>query len=109
MTYAVTAMHSTRQDDGTYKYGGLKPAELSLQRRYKLQILSVSHYHTDEVNALHTFDNYGPNSMLQSIAKLQEFLRWGATQRTTTMNFAMERTTIFLQLTFLRHNGLIWR
>jgi hypothetical protein len=78
VTYIVMAMHSVKQSDGTFRYGGLKAAELLLQRRYKLQTLSVSHYHAENDTSNSIYDKFGPNALFQSVEKVKEMLQWGA-------------------------------
>jgi hypothetical protein len=78
VTYIVHAFHSFRETDGTYRFGGLEAAERLLQRRYKIQSLSVSHYHAEANNAKETFERYGPNALFQSVSSIKDFLRWGA-------------------------------
>jgi hypothetical protein len=75
-------MHSQLLPDNSLNVDGLVAAEAMLGRRYKLQVLSVSHYHTDDKhvqkNKDTTFDRYGPNGLLPSVEAMKEFLLWGA-------------------------------
>jgi hypothetical protein len=78
VTYIVIAIHSIKLKDGSYKFGGINAIESLLHRKYKLQTLSSSHYHTDKNNARDIFERYGPNALFQSTEELKGFLRWGA-------------------------------
>lgn len=78
VTYIVLAMHSVKERNGSYRYGGLQAAEQLLERRYKLQTLSVSHYHADSSNEKQIFQSYGPNALFQSVEEIKNFLQWGA-------------------------------
>jgi hypothetical protein len=86
-TYIVIAIHSKKSADGVYTYGGLNAVEQLLERRYKLQTLSVSHYHAEyHKNSSHNhvmgsrkvLDEYGPNALFRSIQDIKDLLRWGA-------------------------------
>ena len=78
VTYIVIAIHSTKRQDGSYKFGGMDAIESLLDRKYKLQVLSSSHYHANKSNAREIFERYGPNALFQSAEKFEGFLRWGA-------------------------------
>ena len=78
VTYIVFGIHSIKLKEGSYKFGGMNAIESLLQRKYKLQTLSVSHYHADKNNAREIFERYGPNALFQSTEELKDFLRWGA-------------------------------
>jgi hypothetical protein len=82
VTYIITTMHSQLLPDNSLNVDGLVAAEAMLGRRYKLQVLLVSHYHTDDKhvqkNKDTTFDRYGPNGLLPSVEAMKEFLLWGA-------------------------------
>lgn len=77
ITYVVVAMQS-RKLRATYEFGGLVAAKALLDHRYKLQVLQLSHYHTDAGHEAWTEEKYGPNAFLKSLDKVQELLRWGA-------------------------------
>jgi len=53
-------------------------AKALLDHRYKLQVLQLSHYHTDPGREAWTEANYGPNALFKSLDSVQEMLRWGA-------------------------------
>jgi hypothetical protein len=78
VTYIVLGMHSMKLENSTYRFGGLKAVEMLLQRRYKLQTLSASHYFADHDHERKVFDDYGPNALFQSLGKVEDFLKWGA-------------------------------
>lgn len=78
VTYFVIAVHSVKRDDGTYKLGGMDAIHSLLQRKYKLQTMSSSHYYAEKNNEKETFDRYGPNALFQSSEALKGFLMWGA-------------------------------
>jgi hypothetical protein len=87
-TYFVVALHSRQRqqqphnsgDSETVEYGGLAACQALLSRRYKLQVLLVSHYHVEHAGEEGwTEQHFGPNALLSSTDKVKEFLRWGAT------------------------------
>jgi hypothetical protein len=78
VTYAILAMYSQLLPDDSLVMDGLVAAEALLGRRYKLQVLLVSHYDAGTDNKDATFESYGPNGLLGSIENIKEFLQWGA-------------------------------
>ena len=78
VTYFVIAVHSVKRDDGSYKLGGMDAIHSLLQRNYKLQTMSSSHYYAEKNNERETFDRYGPNALFQCTEELKGFLMWGA-------------------------------
>lgn len=77
MTYVVVAMHSRKRRE-RYEFGGLGAAKALLDHRYKLQVLQLSHYHTEPGHEAWTEAKYGPNALFKSLDNIQELLRWGA-------------------------------
>ena len=77
ITYVVVALHSRKVND-TYQYGGLAAARALLDRRYRLQTLMLSHYHTDPGKEFSTEQKYGPNALFKTTEDVQDLLRWGA-------------------------------
>jgi hypothetical protein len=88
-TYFVVALHSRQRqrqqhqhnsgDSDTVEYGGLAACQALLSRRYKLQVLLVSHYHVEHPGEEGwTEEHFGPNALLSSTDKVKEFLTWGA-------------------------------
>ena len=78
VTYFVVAIHSIKRSDGSYEFGGTTAMDSLLRKKYKLQILSSSHYYTNADNARDILERYGPNALFQSVEKLNDYLRWGA-------------------------------
>jgi hypothetical protein len=67
----------------SFTYGGLYAVQSLLERKYKLQILSMSHYdHPSNFDLNHRTEQhqqqYGPNTPFQSIDQVKTFLEWGA-------------------------------
>jgi hypothetical protein len=86
-------------------YGGLDAVEHLLERRYKIQTLSVSHYnahhHNSErykLDSRQILEKYGPNSLFQSVEDVKEMLRWGADSADTFSenNFGQKVFTAYL-------------
>lgn len=78
-TYIVLTVHSLKQKDGTYKFGGLTAVERLLKRRYKPQILLMSHQQQLKVGGgKHRTQQYDSNSLFHSVGDIKEFLQWGA-------------------------------
>lgn len=78
VTYFVVAIHSMKRIDGSYEIGGMKAMESLLRKKYKVQVLSSSHYHADVSNEREIFERYGPNALFQSAEEITNYLRWGA-------------------------------
>jgi len=68
MTYVVVAMHARKLRD-SYEFGGLLAARALLDHRYKLQVLQLSHYHTDPGHETGTEAKYGPNAFFEIIGQ----------------------------------------
>jgi hypothetical protein len=85
-TYFVVALHARQRqrhnsgDNNNVEYGGLAACQALLNRRYKLQVLLVSHYHVERPgDEGWTEQHFGPNALFSSTDKVKEFLTWGAT------------------------------
>lgn len=78
ITYFVVAIHSKKRIDGSYEFGGMEAMDLLLHKKYKIQVLSSSHYHADRSAESDIFERYGPNALFQSTEEIKDYLRWGA-------------------------------
>ncbi len=97
ITYFVVAIHSKKRLDGSYVFGGMKAMDLLLQKKYKVQVLSSSHYHADLSSERDIFERYGPNALFQSAEEIKDYLRWGAD---AAQLYGESRDTIFTSYIF---------
>jgi hypothetical protein len=85
ITYIVTAIRS-RFVNGTLQMYGIQGVNALLDKRYKIQVLQVSHYHVefdaetgnDKQQNPTTFHQYGPNALLKTTSDVESLLQWGA-------------------------------
>ena len=77
ITYMVTSLHSTMKN-GTCLMGGLQAVRSLLKHHYKIQVLTVSHYHVEPGDEPRIHDLYGPNALLKSMRDVRNLLKWGA-------------------------------
>ena len=77
VTYMVTSVHSTIRN-GTCIMGGLHAVRSLLKHHYKIQILTVSHYHVKPGDEPRIHHLYGPNALLKSTQDVRNLLNWGA-------------------------------
>jgi hypothetical protein len=86
ITYIILAVRSRLVNDTLQVYG-MQGANALLGKRYKLQVLQVSHYHVefeeesggnDKQQNPTTFSQYGPNALLKTETDIVALLRWGA-------------------------------
>ena len=82
ITYIVTAVRS-RFVGNTLEMYGMDGARALIEKRYKLQVLQVSHYHveytgTTQQQGPSVFEQYGPNALLKREKDIESLLLWGA-------------------------------
>lgn len=87
ITYVVTAVRSRLLFNNTLEVYGMEAAKALMEKRYKMQVLQVSHYHVELDDKKPTveldekpsiFDRYGPNALLKQEKDIQSLLQWGA-------------------------------
>lgn len=108
MTYIVTAVRSRfGNKNTTLEMYGLQATKALLEKRYKMQVLSVSHYHVefdykgnDKRQYPTTYDKFGPNALLKTPSNVEALLTWGAESARRYSNSTQESSPVFTAYLF---------
>jgi hypothetical protein len=79
ITYVVTAIRSRLLFNSTLEVYGMEAVKTLIEKRYRMQVLQVSHYHVElDDHKPSIFDRYGPNALLKQEKDIKYLLQWGA-------------------------------